>query len=234
MEIIKIFPFGEVAVDEGVPSLGSASVEHYKCIEGTIYALTEIMTVIRSARFLPLPCMIERLFFQKLALTLLALLGFIGTASATDYSKQLTNSMYDPSRSIGYSPKWGFNFGPQAKKYHYDTRMIRAAQIAQERARAHSTRSCWRYVKKALVAAQVLDTYPTTAYAKQAGSDLVKQGFRPIPVSDPYKAPLGSVLVYGGAGAGHVEIRTQTGFVSDFESPTPSSRPLIGVYIKPS
>ena len=30
--------------------------------------------------------------------------------------------------------------------------------------------------------------------------------------------PLGSVLVYGGKGAGHVELRTAKGFVSDFAS----------------
>ena len=32
--------------------------------------------------------------------------------------------------------------------------------------------------------------------------------------------------------AGHVEIRTKNGFVSDFRSKTPSKRPLIGVYAK--
>ena len=45
--------------------------------------------------------------------------------------------------------------------------------------------------------------------------------------------PVGSVLVYGGRGAGHVEIRTEGGFVSDFVSRTPSERPLVGVYVKP-
>src|SRR6266480_1458045 len=40
-------------------------------------------------------------------------------------------------------------------------------------------------------------------------------------------------LVYGaGRAAGHVEIRTVDGFVSDFRSKTPSRRPLIGVYTK--
>jgi hypothetical protein len=39
------------------------------------------------------------------------------------------------------------------------------------------------------------------------------------------------VLVYGASqAAGHVEIRTQNGFVSDFVSKTPSRRPLIGVF----
>jgi hypothetical protein len=190
--------------------------------------------MIRSARFLTPRCMIDRPFFQKLFLVLFALAGVACTASASDYSSQLERSMFDARNSIGYSTTWGLNFGPRAKRYHYDARMIRAAEIAQARAHAHSTRSCWRYVKTALVAAQVLDSYPKTEYAKEAGADLMQQGFKKIAVNDPYKAPVGAVLVYGGSGAGHVEIRTTTGFVSDFDSPKPSARPLIGVYIKPS
>jgi hypothetical protein len=90
-------------------------------------------------------------------------------------------------------------------------------------------------VKEALLAANVVDTYPQTALAKQAGDELInRHGFRRLAISDPFKAPIGSVIVYGGAGAGHVEIRTAEGFVSDFESPTPSKRPLLGIFIKPS
>jgi hypothetical protein len=52
-------------------------------------------------------------------------------------------------------------------------------------------------------------------------------------VSDPFSAPVGSVLVYGTArSVGHVELRTRDGFVSDFRSKTPSRRPLLGVYAK--
>jgi hypothetical protein len=40
------------------------------------------------------------------------------------------------------------------------------------------------------------------------------------------------VIVYGGVDAGHVELRTASGFVSDFISPTPYPRPLIGIYVK--
>jgi hypothetical protein len=126
-------------------------------------------------------------------------------------------------------------FGPRSSAYKYDERMIRAAEIAEKRARSHSTRRCWRYVKNALLAADAVDSYPGTAYAKQAGRELSSNyGFKPIKVADPYDAPVGSVLVYGGRGAGHVEIRTDKGFVSDFKSSKPSKRPLIGVYVKPS
>lgn len=116
----------------------------------------------------------------------------------------------------------------------YDPRMIEAADIAMDRARSRSIRRCWRYVKRALLAAEVVDRYPGTVYAKSAGNELRSNfGFKRIPVDCPFEAPVGSVLVYGGRGAGHVEIRTREGFVSDFASAKPSPRPLIGVYVKP-
>ncbi len=115
-----------------------------------------------------------------------------------------------------------------------DPKLCRAATIAQERANAHSHSLCWRFVKEALVAAGVVRSRPTTLLAKQAGNELVNNyGFKKLPVSDPYQAPVGAVLVYGAKrAAGHVEIRTQDGFASDFRSKTPSRRPLIGVFAK--
>ena len=115
-----------------------------------------------------------------------------------------------------------------------DPKLMRAATIAEERAHAHSRRQCWHYVKEALLAAGVIRSRPTTAYAKEAGQELVNNfGFKQLPVNDPYQAPIGSVLVYNAnRAAGHVEIRTKDGFVSDFRSKTPSRRPLLGVYVK--
>ena len=125
-------------------------------------------------------------------------------------------------------------FGPLASRFKYDKRMVHAAEIAAARARAHSTSRCWQYVKDALLAAKIIETRPTTGYAKQAAAELTTSyGFRRLKETNPYKAPLGSVLVYGGKGAGHVELRTQLGFVSDFVSVKPSPRPLIGIYVKP-
>lgn len=113
-------------------------------------------------------------------------------------------------------------------------KLLRAATIAQERAHAHSREYCWRYVKEALLQAGAVNSYPTTPYAKQAAQELVSSyGFKKTSVRDPYQAPVGSVLVYGGKkSAGHVEIRTKDGFVSDFKSKIPSPRPLIGVFTK--
>lgn len=110
----------------------------------------------------------------------------------------------------------------------------RAASIAQERAYAHSKSRCWHYVKEALLAAGAVESRPKTEFAKEAASELVQvYGFKRLPIRDPYAAPVGAVLVYGSGGAaGHVEIRTKTGFVSDFLSPKPSKRPLIGVFAK--
>ena len=115
-----------------------------------------------------------------------------------------------------------------------DPKLRRAATIAEERARAHSVSKCWHFVKDALVAAGVVKSRPQTTLAKQAGQELVNNyGFKKLPVSNPYEAPVGSVLVYGAkSAAGHVEIRTENGFASDFRSQIPSRRPLLGVFAK--
>ena len=117
---------------------------------------------------------------------------------------------------------------------HIDGRLMEAATIAQERAHAHSRSRCWHYVKDALLASGVIDSRPKTELARDAASELVgNYGFRRLPVSDPFSAPIGSVLVYGTSrSVGHVELRTRDGFVSDFRSKTPSRRPLLGVYAK--
>jgi len=116
----------------------------------------------------------------------------------------------------------------------FDERMIEAARLAERSARRSSINRCWRYVKRALQAAEVIECYPKTALAKHAAVELPERyGFKELDVNDPHAAPVGAVLVYGGRGAGHVEIRTETGFVSDHASLKPSPRPLIGVFVKP-
>ena len=135
-----------------------------------------------------------------------------------------------------YQPtKIGRPFATGAKSdRQLDPKLMRAATIAEERAHAHSRRQCWHAVKEALLASGVISSRPKTEYAKQAGQELVNNyGFQKLPVNDPYQAPVGSVLVYNAnRAAGHVEIRTKDGFVSDFRSKTPSHRPLLGVFVK--
>ncbi len=116
-----------------------------------------------------------------------------------------------------------------------DSRLRRAASLAQERAHARTKAQCWRYVKQALVAAGAVDSYPSTSYGAQAGEELVtKYGFKKLPIRDPYAAPVGAVIVYGrgAGGAGHVELRTKDGFVSDYYSKNKCYYPLIAIYGK--
>jgi len=158
---------------------------------------------------------------------ILGLLILTGSLQATE------KSLYDPKTAKKIDVSKLQILGPEARKFKYDKRLLRAAEIAAQRARSRSKKLCWRYVKNALLSAGLVDSRPTTIYAKQAGGELTSEyGFKKIRCTDPYKAPIGSVLVYGGKGAGHVEFRTKKGFVSDFVSQKPSSRPLIGVYVK--
>jgi hypothetical protein len=112
-------------------------------------------------------------------------------------------------------------------------KLMRAATIAEERANARSKGLCWHYVKTALVAAGAINSYPKTAYAAEAGAELVHSyGFSRLSMRDPYSAPVGSVLVYGNKNRGHVEIRTRDGFVSDYHSKNRCFYPLVAVYAK--
>lgn len=116
-----------------------------------------------------------------------------------------------------------------------DPRLGRAATIAQERANARTKARCWRYVKEALFAAGAVSSYPKTNYASQAGEELVRNhGFQKLSLRDPYAAPFGAVIVYGNgsSGAGHVEIRTKNGFVSDYHSKNRCRYPVLAVYGK--
>ncbi len=90
-------------------------------------------------------------------------------------------------------------------------------------------------MKEALLAAGVVDSYPKTNYAFQAGEERVRNhGFKKLPIRDTYAAPVGAVIVYGkgAGGAGHVELRTTNGFVSDYRSKNRCYYPLIAVYGK--
>ena len=138
---------------------------------------------------------------------------------------------YDGSNSI-WSTIARTLFPP---KPHYDCSvcLVHAAAIAESRAHPRMTWHCWRYVKDALVEAGAISERPKSPWAREAGDELCgKFGFTKIPVRDPYDAPVGAVIVYGGPDAGHVELRSNSGFVSDFISKTPYPRPVIGVFVK--
>ena len=161
----------------------------------------------------------------------------IGAATfAAPLASRASDSLYEASKAHSVSPDLQKILGPKSGGLHYDARMIRAAEIAQQRAEPRMTWYCWRYVKNALIEAGVVTSRPSSPWAKQAGDELCrKYGFVKLDrVHSPLDAPVGAVLVYGGADAGHVEIRTAWGFASDFTSRTPYPRPFIGAYVKPS
>jgi hypothetical protein len=165
---------------------------------------------------------------RSLLFVVLSLLASLGSAAGDD-------SLLDKRVARKLTPREQALFGPKSDALKYDDRMIRAADIAVHRAQPQKTWRCWRYVKNALLAANVVSSRPTSAWAKQAGDELcAKFGFIKLAISDPRKAPVGAVVVYGGPDAGHVELRTPDGFVSDFVSSTPYPRPLVGIYVKRS
>lgn len=145
------------------------------------------------------------------------------------------DSLLDKQRVRRLTPEEQPLFGPRSINLRYDPRMIRAAEIARQRAHPRMTWHCWAYVKDALLAANVVPSRPTSAWARQAGAELVRNyGFKKLSTRNPYDAPVGAVIVYGGHDAGHVELRTEDGFASDFISSEPYPRPVIGIYIKPA
>ncbi len=136
---------------------------------------------------------------------------------------------------------------------------IKAADLAEHRAAGRSSIGrCYAWVKTALQQSGAVRDYLPGVAAKGAGPALEQRGFvnlldRPgATIRSPYDAPKGAVLVYGAApGAtdrnakyGHIEIRTDRGFASDYASAnartggaanglTGRGRTLIGVYVKP-
>lgn len=124
---------------------------------------------------------------------------------------------------------------PAQIDFRIDPRLRRAATIAEERSCGRTKARCWHSVKEALLDSGAVSSYPKTYYACQAGEELVRDfGFKKLSMRDPYAAPLGAVIVYGkGAnGAGHVELRTKTGFASDYHSKKRCYYPVIAVYAK--
>lgn len=145
------------------------------------------------------------------------------------------DSLLRSHTALPLTPAQQAMFGPKSRAYRYDPRMIDAAEIARERAHSRTTWKCWKYVKNALLAAHVVENRPTTIWARQAGAELSRNfGFKKLATRNPYAAPVGAVIVYGGRDAGHVELRTEEGFASDFHSRRPYPRPVLGIYVKPA
>lgn len=178
----------------------------------------------------------------------LALAIFCGTGLSLALSVQAEGPLQQSSKKFVYRDATGRVTAVKIIRHYWikpinhpfakvdprlDPKLTRAATLAQERANAHSKSQCWHYVKHALFSAGVISSYPKTAYAADAGDELMRSyGFRRLPIHDPYAAPVGAVLVYRNGGRGHVEIRTKDGFVSDYHSKFRCGYPLIAVYGK--
>jgi LysM repeat protein len=138
-----------------------------------------------------------------------------------------------------------------ASNLNLDPRSVRAADLAERRAGPHSQRLCYRYVKQALQQSGAVNGYLAGGSAIQAGPQLQRQGYvnilnRPgFQIRSAYDAPVGAVLVYSGGQHGHIELRTNHGFASDYASPNArtgaagnglsgNGRTLVGVYVLPA
>jgi LysM repeat protein len=113
--------------------------------------------------------------------------------------------------------------------------MAAAIAYAMQHAHPKSQHLCLKYVKRALFATKMIHTYPGVIAAKDFGPSLAAEGFQNLLESKPganlNTAPVGSVIIYrpvekqehnGKTIYGHVEIKTEAGYVSDYfiEHPT--------------
>lgn len=176
------------------------------------------------------------------------LLFLLSTVGLALFASEARSEGLAPSKKTFYYRTPGGSIGSARIIRHYrvpvvhpdakidsrlDPRLCRAATIAEERANARSKNRCWRYVKEALVASGVIDSYPKTNYAWQAGDELEREyGFTRLPVHDQFAAPIGAVLVFGHGSESHVVIRTKKGFASDYWTKNRCKYPLVAVYGK--
>lgn len=100
-----------------------------------------------------------------------------------------------------------------------------------------TTGRCLKAVRIAVQTAKGMPLKGDVLYAKDFGPVLVeKYKATPLRIRDPKKAPVGAIIVYGPWGksrnpAGHVEIKTAKGYVSDHISKTPYPGPVRGIYL---
>lgn len=114
-----------------------------------------------------------------------------------------------------------------------------AAAIAYAMKHAHKTSQhlCLKYVKRALFATKMIPTYPGVVAAKDFGPSLAAAGFQNLLETKPGinlgTAPVGAVIIYrpvemqvheGKTIYGHIEIKTEDGYVSDYFTTSPTYR----------
>jgi LysM repeat protein len=116
-----------------------------------------------------------------------------------------------------------------------------AIAYAMKHKEKHSVHLCLKYVKRALFATKNIRTYPGIIAAKDFGPFLSKEAFKNLLITNPgtnlNTAPVGAVIIYrpvemqeykGKTVYGHIEIKTENGYVSDYftEDPTYNTNPV--------
>lgn len=121
---------------------------------------------------------------------------------------------------------------PEVMKYSDSRQVSETINFALENRRRRKAGKCYKYVKDALLAGNLVIERPPSIYGKYAADDLKQQGFVDMMedhryrdlIKSPKDAPKGAILVYREKGspkaAGHVEQKTDWdvsgGYVSDF------------------
>lgn len=121
-------------------------------------------------------------------------------------------------------------------------------QIIGSKPSSESVGRCLMYVKFAMLEAGYFRNYPGGQFASDFSPALEAQGFTNLmnaqgyQITDPEKAPIGSVIVYentpGSKRPGHIEVKLDNGdYGSDYiddqaRSDTSSQRKIIGIYVK--
>lgn len=182
----------------------------------------------------------------------------VAKADAASNAAEAPYSKYKKRSYTMTANEWK-NF-PEVMKYSESAKVKKTIQSAMANREPGFTSKCYRYVKRALVAGQKI-SYPPGEHAKQAVTDLKRQGFKNL-MDSPYKgiiksaddAPKGAIVVYATSDknqSGDIQIKmdwgNDGGYVSDFYNPrsfleSPKARDfarrgkpykIIGVMIKP-
>lgn len=122
---------------------------------------------------------------------------------------------------------------PMVMAYSESEQAKRMAAYANKNKNSRSIKYCYRYVKRALLAGDMVKTYPPGAHAKEAVRDLKAQGminmldnpkYREM-IKSPEDAPKNAIIVYENddpRASGDTQIKTDWGtngkYISDFAS----------------
>ncbi|QDK36993.1 hypothetical protein [Bdellovibrio sp. NC01] len=157
----------------------------------------------------------------------------------SDVSKEVAKR--DPSAKKDPKDPWADD--PYISGYENSKVVEKTIKAAKRLKAKRSKRLCYKYVKNALLAGDMIDSYPPGGFARQGVSDLKAQGMVNLLDNPKYKAlikkpedaPKGAVLVYRtGSQPGHIEIKSGKGsdstYISDYESSNNIQKTVKGVY----